>query len=177
LIEVLSAISADQKKLFHLKGCFTTSCYSFPTKTNVGFIMIKLDTGLKAVLATAVVASAVSVSAYTSSSSIRLEAEVPLVCSVALSGGSTTFDSNGRALLGQTQEFCNNAAGYVLLASATGDVDGAFIWVDGQRFALSANREFPIATVSSAARLGRSIQFDAGITNGGGQLSLRIVAQ
>jgi hypothetical protein len=124
-----------------------------------------------------VMAGAIAASAYNNNSvNIGLRAEVPLLCNVSMQGGDGVFDANGVAVLGTTAEFCNNAQGYTLLARATGDVDGASLLVDGQAFPLSSNVEFAVATSPSAARTGRLIAFDAGASNGGGRLSLRIVA-
>jgi hypothetical protein len=121
--------------------------------------------------------AALAVSGFNSrSATIGLTAEVPLVCNVALQGGNAQFDANGVALLGTTTDFCNKADGYRLIARATGDVAGGRLLVDGRSFPLTANAEFELAASPTAARTGRTIHFDAGSTDGGGQLSLRIVA-
>jgi hypothetical protein len=139
--------------------------------------MFKLSMLRTCALFSAVSAAALAASGYTSpSATIGLTAEVPLVCNVALQGGSANFDANGIALLGTTTEFCNKADGYRLMARATGDVAGARLLVDGRSFPLTSNTEFELASIPSAARTGRTIHFDAGSTDGGGQLSLRIVA-
>jgi hypothetical protein len=112
-----------------------------------------------------------------SSARVELRGTVPLVCNVGLNPGSGVIDETGLADLGTTSEFCNNADGYRLLARATGPVAGAAIVVDGRRFLLSPGVEFEVAISPNPARTGRSVMFDAGSSNGGGSLDLRIEAR
>jgi hypothetical protein len=121
-------------------------------------------------------AGANAVSAYRNESPIGLRAEVPAVCTVALQAGPARFDANGVALLGTTAEFCNVMGGYTLLARAHGDLDGASLLVDGRVYPLASDAEFVVATSPHANQTSRQIAFDAGTSDGGGQLSLRIVA-
>jgi hypothetical protein len=110
------------------------------------------------------------------SQSITLQGEVPLICRVSLAGGSADFDAAGRANLGQASEFCNSSNGYRVYARAEGEVDGASILVDGSRFPLEAGVEFLVASSNTPNVVNRSIVYDAGDTDGGGRLSLRIAA-
>ena len=111
------------------------------------------------------------------SQSISLQGEVPLICRVTLAGGSSEFNSAGLASLGSAAEFCNSGSGYRVYARADGGVDGASIIVDGARFALSPGVEFLMASSTTPNSLSRNIVFDAGDTDGGGRLSLRIIAK
>lgn len=123
-------------------------------------------------------AAALLTSAYSASSaSFELRGVVPLVCNVGLNPGSGVIDDSGLADLGTTNEFCNNADGYRLLARASGPVAGAAIVIDGRRFALTPSVEFEIAMSPNPARTGRAVMFDAGTSNGGGSLDLRIEAR
>jgi hypothetical protein len=111
----------------------------------------------------------------TASQSISVRAEVPLSCQVSLEGGSGTFSAAGFANLGSTREFCNSAQGYSIFARADGAV--ASIIVDGRTFDLAADgNEFAIVTSQGPALTSRAISYDAGDTDGGGRLTLRIQA-
>jgi hypothetical protein len=110
------------------------------------------------------------------SQSISIQGEVPLVCRVSLSGGSAQFNEQGLASLGSTSEFCNSGNGYQVFARAEGVSPGASIIVDGTRFPLQAGQEFLMASSSTPNNTSRNIVFDAGDTDGGGRLSLRISA-
>jgi hypothetical protein len=110
------------------------------------------------------------------SQSINIQGEVPLICRVSLSGGSADFGADGTANLGTASEFCNSGSGYRVLARAEGDVSGANIIVDGVSFPLQSGAEFVIARSSTPNSISRNIVYDAGDTDGGGRLSLRIAA-
>jgi hypothetical protein len=113
----------------------------------------------------------------TASQSISVRAEVPLSCQVSLEGGSGTFSAAGFANLGSTKEFCNSAQGYSIFARADGAAAGASIIVDGRTFDLAAGgNEFAIVTAQGPALTSRAISYDAGNTDGGGRLTLRIQA-
>jgi hypothetical protein len=139
--------------------------------------MKNLNIAKKVLLAVAVTGLALSTGAFgSSSSSIGVQAEVPLICNVSLSGGNSNFNASGVADLGSTSEFCNGGKGYKVFARAEGDVDGASIIVDGRAFPLQSGAEFVVVSSNQPASTSRAIQFDAGDTDGGGRLSLRIVA-
>lgn len=117
------------------------------------------------------------ISAFNSASqSVSVRAEVPLNCRVSLQGGSGDFNGAGVAELGSTNEFCNSANGYQIFARADGNVEGAHIIVDGRRFALASGTEFPVVLSRGPAVTSRAISYDAGDTDGGGRLTLRIQA-
>jgi hypothetical protein len=110
------------------------------------------------------------------SQSINLQGEVPLICRVSLSGGTPDFNNDGQANLGSTNEFCNSGSGYKVYARAEGEVAGAYLIVDGARYSLQSGADFLIASSSTPNRTSRNLVFDAGSTDGGGKLSVRIVA-
>jgi hypothetical protein len=110
------------------------------------------------------------------SQSISIQGEVPLICRVSLGGGNGDFNAQGQANLGSTSEFCNSGNGYRVYARAQGVSAGASLIVDGARFPLQSGAEFLIASSSTPNSTSRSIMFDAGETDGGGRLSLRIAA-
>jgi hypothetical protein len=131
----------------------------------------------KALIAGAIVGSVGLTGAFGSASqSISLQGEVPLICRVTLAGGTTEFNDAGLANLGAASEFCNAGNGYRVYARAEGVSEGASIIVDGVRFPLQSGAEFVMATSSTPNSTSRSIVFDAGDTDGGGRLSLRIAA-
>jgi hypothetical protein len=135
----------------------------------------------KAVKNLLLVTSAIGVCGLTAafgsaSHSISLQGEVPLICRVTLAGGSTQFNDAGQANLGSASEFCNSGKGYRVYARADGIVDGASLVVDGVVFPLEPGAEFLMASSSTPNSVNRSIVFDAGDTDGGGRLSLRIAA-
>jgi hypothetical protein len=110
------------------------------------------------------------------SQTVSVRAEVPLSCRVSLQGGSGEFNGAGVASLGSTSEFCNSALGYQIFARAEGNVSGARIIVDGRSFPLTAGAEFAVASSNGPAVTSRAIEYDAGDTDGGGRLTLRIQA-
>jgi hypothetical protein len=127
------------------------------------------------------VGAAVGVSGLTAafgnaSQSISLQGEVPLICRVSLAGGNGDFNADGQANLGSTSEFCNSGKGYRVFARAEGVVDGASLIVDGVRFPLQSGSEFLMVNSNTPNSTSRAIVYDAGETDGGGRLSLRIVA-
>jgi hypothetical protein len=110
------------------------------------------------------------------SQTISLRGEVPLNCRVSLQGGSGELNGAGVAILGSTNEFCNSGNGYQIFARADGDVEGASIIVDGRAYPLVSGREFPVVVSRTPAVTSRAIGYDAGETDGGGRLTLRIQA-
>jgi hypothetical protein len=109
--------------------------------------------------------------------SIGITAEVPLVCRVELAAAAGTFDDAGVAQIGATQEFCNSASGYRIMAVTQGTDDGASLIVDGRRYPVVDGQEIAIVNSVGPNRTGRSIALDAGDGEGGGRLSLRIEAR
>jgi hypothetical protein len=110
------------------------------------------------------------------SQSVSIQGEVPLICRVSLAGGNADFNAEGQANLGSTSEFCNSGNGYRVYARAEGVTEGASLIVDGARFPLQSGAEFLMASSSTPNSTSRNIVFDAGDTDGGGRLSLRIAA-
>jgi hypothetical protein len=116
-------------------------------------------------------------SAFNSASqTVSVRAEVPLSCRVSLQGGTGEFNGAGIAALGSTSEFCNSANGYQIFARAEGNVDGARIIVDNRTYPLVSGAEFAVVSSNGPAVTSRAIGYDAGNTDGGGRLTLRIQA-
>lgn len=122
-------------------------------------------------------ASFVAMGFGSTSQPVGVVAEVPLLCRVSFDVGAGTFDANGLAKLGTTQEFCNSGSGYKVYARADGADAGAALLVDGRRFSLTGGGEFVIIDSSGPARMSRQVSLDAGTGDGGGRLSVRIEAQ
>jgi hypothetical protein len=104
--------------------------------------------------------------------SADIRAVVPLVCTADLSQDQL---SAGATRVGQLREFCNSSQGYLVLASASGDVSGAVLIVDGVPHQLEPGREFEIARESSARRLNRQLEFQPARPDQTGQVSVRVV--
>jgi hypothetical protein len=100
--------------------------------------------------------------------SADIRAVVPLVCTADLSLGQL---SDGAAQVGQLREFCNSSQGYRVLASASGDVSGAVLLVDGIAHRLEPGREVEIARETSARRLSRQLEFQPARADQTGQVS------
>jgi hypothetical protein len=148
-----------------------------PQNTISGVNMSKFSTTAKIASATLVVLGVGLISAFDQASqTVSVRAEVPLSCRVSLQGGNGEFNGAGVAVLGSTNEFCNSANGYQIFARAEGNVDGARIIVDGRTYALASGAEFAVVNSSGPAVTSRSIGYDAGDTDGGGRLTLRILA-
>lgn len=129
-------------------------------------------------LATAIFASLPFMTAYgPSSQSIGITANVPLLCRVDFNGGNVLAAGDGPVTLGQTDEFCNSARGYRLIAMATGQVDGASLIVNGTTYPLSPGDSFPLVNSNNPDKTARAIVYNPGSSAGGGNLSLQIVAK
>lgn len=86
----------------------------------------------------------------TSSTSIRIQAFVPVICHVNLDIGVTAPDDEGVANLGTAREFCNAPRGYRVLVQHAADLEGAALISNGQRIPLSASGETVISDVQHA---------------------------
>lgn len=106
--------------------------------------------------------------------SALISAEVPLVCTATLSG--TSLSGSG-STVGVLEEFCNNGRGYRVLASVTGDVDGAMLLVDGVPHRLAAGTEIEIVSEQSAKLTRRTLAFEAARADQSGEISVRAVAR
>jgi hypothetical protein len=146
-------------------------------KQKSGVNMSKFSTITNVASAAFVVLGVGVTSAFdTASQTVSVRAEVPLSCQVSLQGGTGEFNGAGVAELGSTREFCNSARGYQIFARAEGNVDGASIIVDGQAYRLTTGAEFAVVRSNGPAITSRTINYDAGDTDGGGRLTLRIQA-
>lgn len=86
------------------------------------------------------------------STSIRIQAFVPVICRVRLSTDVGMADENGIVHLGSASEFCNAPAGYRVMLQHPVDLTGAAVISDGQRIPLSPSGE-TVLTDSSHADL------------------------
>lgn len=108
---------------------------------------------------------------------VSIRGNVPLVCKVELGQSVGAIGANGIAEIGVAQELCNARSGYRLVARTSGVDEGASLIVDGQRFAITNERDFIIAETNGPAINSRAIALDAGTGDGGGNLTLRLEAK
>jgi hypothetical protein len=119
-----------------------------------------------------------TVSAFTSNqATVTISGHVPLICRVNFAGGDGSFDSAGVARLGTTTEFCNDADGYRLYASASVDADPADLIVGGRAVALVPGADVLIFDSRGPASTSRAIDYQVGEGGGGGSVTLRIEAK
>jgi hypothetical protein len=125
----------------------------------------------------AIALALVSLTGFTRATSVSLEAQVPVACSVGFSVAQSRFDSEGRATLGRTSETCNSGSGYRLYARATGDVDGTSLIIDGHEVELAPGREVLLVDEVGAGSIARKIDYYSETLSDGGSLQLRIEAK
>ncbi len=131
----------------------------------------------KALVAPLTMFALCAVSGFAKAPSLGLQAYIPVACSVAFSGASAQFDSEGRAKLGRTSETCNSGAGYRIFARASGDVAGTSLSVDGREVALVPGREVLLVDEVGAGSIAREIVYNAQSMSDGGSLELRMEAK
>ncbi|NJR20260.1 MAG: hypothetical protein HC777_01395 [Hyphomonadaceae bacterium] len=119
-----------------------------------------------------------SVTGFTSNqATVTISGHVPLICRVNFAGGDGAFNQSGVARLGTTTEFCNDADGYRLYASASHDADPANLIVGGRAVALVPGADVMIFDSQGPASASRSIDYHVGEGGGGGSVTLRIEAK
>ena len=97
-----------------------------------------------------------------SSTTIRIQAFVPVLCHVRLDTSVGVPDDNGVASLGTAKEFCNASRGYRVIVQHPTNLQGAALISDGQRIPLSATGETIITDASHAAIRSVSLAADLG---------------
>lgn len=89
-------------------------------------------------------------------SSITISGQVPLVCRVSVdNNASAMLSANGNKA--NLREFCNNGAGYRVVASFSKQISAGRLLVDGVAVPLGSDGEVVISDVSHAASTVRSI--------------------
>lgn len=86
-----------------------------------------------------------------SSTTVRIQGFVPVLCRVNLSLDVGTVNDDGVAELGTAHEFCNAPRGYRVLVQHPDNLEGAAVIKDGERIPLSPGGETIISDVSHAA--------------------------
>lgn len=67
----------------------------------------------------------------------NITGRVATVCRVSLAGGGASVE--GEQMLGRLTELCNNVDGYRLVLLHPAGLEGAFVVLDGERIAISAD--------------------------------------
>ncbi|MBF9151513.1 hypothetical protein [Novosphingobium jiangmenense] len=118
--------------------------------------MVSGRTTLAALMVIGFLGAAGSVQASQGTASITITGQVPLVCRVSVDdSASAMMSANGnRSVL---REFCNNGAGYRVVASYSKQLSAGQLVVDGQPIALDGSGEVVISDVSHAASTARTI--------------------
>ena len=70
---------------------------------------------------------------------INIMGRVATVCRDSLAGGSASTVEPGEQLLGRLTELCNNVDGYRLVLLHPAGLEDAFVVLDGERIAISAD--------------------------------------
>lgn len=97
-----------------------------------------------------------------SSTTIRIQGVVPVICRVQLSNSTGVIMDDGRADFGMAQEFCNAPRGYRVVVRHPANLEGAAMIKDGVRIPLSQTGE-TILTDSSRPDIRRvRLVVDAG---------------
>lgn len=118
-----------------------------------------MTNGKKAALAFTALAAlgmAGAVQASQGVSTITISGQVPLVCRVSVdNSASAMLSANGNKSL--LREFCNNGAGYRVVASFSKQLAAGRLVVDGRTIPLNASGEVVVSDVASAASSVRTI--------------------
>lgn len=118
-----------------------------------------MTNGKKAALAFTALAAlgmAGAVQASQGVSTITISGQVPLVCRVSVdNSASAMLSANGNKSL--LREFCNNGAGYRVVASFSKQLAAGRLIVDGRTIPLNASGEVVVSDVASAASSVRTI--------------------
>lgn len=119
----------------------------------------------KAIIAALAIAS-IGATAYadtgirsSASTTIRIQAFVPVICRVRLATDVGMPDDQGVVALGEAHEFCNAPSGYRVMVQHPSDLQGAALISDGVRIPLSPSGE-TLLTDSTHADL-RTIMLSA----------------
>ncbi|MBB4613568.1 hypothetical protein [Novosphingobium taihuense] len=121
-----------------------------------------MNRGRKSILALAAVA-ALGVTGVVEASqgvaTITISGQVPLVCRVSVdNSASVMLSANGNKSL--LREFCNNGAGYRVVASYSKQLAAGRLVVDGRSIPLNASGEVLVSDVASAASSVRTIAIE-----------------
>ncbi len=102
----------------------------------------------KNLIIAAVAISSIGATAYadtgirsSASTTIRIQAFVPVICRVRLAADVGMPDDQGHVELGAAHEFCNAPSGYRVMVQHPMDLTGAAIISDGVRIPLSPSGE------------------------------------
>lgn len=112
-----------------------------------------------ALATTGIAISAVPVNASESIASISITGQVPVICRLSVdNSASAMFNANGNKA--SLREFCNNGAGYRVVASYTKQLSAGRLIVDGTVIPLNASGEVVVSDVSHASSLVRTIAIE-----------------
>lgn len=107
-----------------------------------------------------------AVSASNAMSSLRIHGTVPVVCRVTIENGASGTVSASQAR-GTLREFCNNGAGYRVVASYSPQLASGRLIIDGQVLNLGTSGEVVVSDSNHAASATRSIQIESNGSKGG----------
>lgn len=97
-----------------------------------------------------------------STTTLRIEGVVPVICRVQLSVGAGLIDEDGYADFGAVSEFCNAPRGYRVIIRHPENLEGAAVIRDGVRIPLSPTGE-TVLTDSARPDIRQSmLRVDAG---------------
>ncbi|MGV3512401.1 MAG: hypothetical protein ACO1OX_10405 [Novosphingobium sp.] len=109
-----------------------------------------------ALAAIGTIAAGGAVQASQGTASITITGQVPLVCRISVdNSASALLNANGNK--SELREFCNNGAGYRVVASYGKQLAAGRLIVDGQAIALDGSGEVVISDVAHAASIVRTI--------------------
>ena len=123
----------------------------------------KIGAGLVLLLAMGTPAVASGPSVGGASTTIRLQAFVPVICRVQLSASIRPIE-NGMVELGMADEFCNAPRGYRVLLQHAPDLEGAAVISGGLRIPLSASGETVLTDSRHADMRSVALVLDPGET-------------
>ncbi|MDE1918137.1 MAG: hypothetical protein KGJ57_09165 [Sphingomonadales bacterium] len=108
--------------------------------------------------------------------SLGITGFVPVICRASLPGAVITPQS-GRTSLGTLREFCNNAAGYKVVASYSPELASGIMTVDGREVLLQPGGSTVIDQSTSAAIASRelTLTMPAGVRQASVSISIQPV--
>ena len=133
-----------------------------------------LKTLTAALLAASATAAGAAADDSSSEASIAVRGFVPVVCRAQVQA-TVVVPQEGRAELGQLNEFCNSPGGYAVYADHSAELASAELFVDGKAIQLAENGSTLVASSAVAAAASRSVAISVPGGQTGGTITFRIV--
>lgn len=137
---------------------------------------IRLPLGIAAgivVLGSTASAVAPEVALQSGKATFEISGVVPVMCRASVDSTSLPLVA-GRIDMGSLHEFCNNPAGYRVVADYSRNLAGAKLYVDGRAIELGTQGSVIVSGADSAAIASHAIELELPATAQAGMISFRV---